>query len=294
MPLLRKLSAGFRKSKDTRDNGKSRNGGLSPLDEGEASLQAERAAPNTQMGASIGTSLEKTKDIVKTSSNERQTLSNPAVPAAHHDNTAVTRRDVEDTFQQFAQLIHASRRPLPSQSGDGEYLEKQEPSGLMADLRSLGLKDIKTVKDMLQDKASGQPQDDRKMHMEEIMQLIAALPDRSANRVELTSILLDQLWNSLQHPPMSYLGDDFRYRSADGSRNSYIFPMLGAANTPYARSVNPVTVQPGALPDPGLLFDSLLAREDFKPHPNNISSIFFNWASLIIHGWYLRPFPATS
>lgn len=70
---------------------------------------------------------------------------------------------------------------------------------------------------------------------------------------------------------MSYLGKDFKYRSADGSNNSYIFPKLGAANTPYARSVNPVTIQPGSVPDPGLLFDS------------KVSSIFFNWASLIIH-----------
>lgn len=82
---------------------------------------------------------------------------------------------------------------------------------------------------------------------------------------------------------MSYLGNDFKYRSADGSTNSYIFPKLGAANTPYARSVNPVTIQPGSLPDPGLIFDSILAREVFISNPNKVSSIFFNWASLIIH-----------
>ena len=38
------------------------------------------------------------------------------------------------------------------------------------------------------------------------------------------------------------------------------------------------------MPDPGLIFDSIFARETFKPHPNNVSSIFFTWASLIIHG----------
>jgi hypothetical protein len=41
-----------------------------------------------------------------------------------------------------------------------------------------------------------------------------------------------------QHPPLSYMGEEFQYRSGDGSRNSFIFPKLGAANTPYARSVN--------------------------------------------------------
>lgn len=50
-------------------------------------------------------------------------------------------------------------------------------------------------------------------------------------------MFLGELWNSLQHPPLSYLGDEFAYRSADGSNNSYTLPKLGAANTPYARSV---------------------------------------------------------
>ncbi len=85
--------------------------------------------------------------------------------------------------------------------------------------------------------STSQPQDDKKMLMEEVMQLVAALPDRSSNRVQLTGMFLDELWNSLQHPPLSYLGDKYLYRSADGSNNSYIFPMLGAANTPYARSI---------------------------------------------------------
>lgn len=61
-------------------------------------------------------------------------------------------------------------------------------------------------------------------------------------------------------------------------------PWLGAAFTPYARTTAPMIVQPGALPDPGLIFDSVMAREKFKPHPNKVSSVFFAWASLIIHG----------
>ena len=82
---------------------------------------------------------------------------------------------------------------------------------------------------------------------------------------------------------MSYLGDEFKYRSADGSNNSFKHPKLGAANTPYARTVPPLTLQPGGLPDHGLIFDSLFARQKFTPHPNKVSSIFFDWASFIIH-----------
>lgn len=68
-----------------------------------------------------------------------------------------------------------------------------------------------------------------------------------------------------------------------------MFPHVGAANTPYARSVFPGTIQPGALPDPGLIFDSLYARDEFKPSPNNVSSVLFYWASLIIHGQQKSP-----
>jgi hypothetical protein len=62
------------------------------------------------------------------------------------------------------------------------------------------------------------------------------------------------------------------------------WPKLGAAGTPYARSVRPKTAQPAALPEPETLFDSLLARKAFKEHPNKISSILFYLASIIIHG----------
>lgn len=63
---------------------------------------------------------------------------------------------------------------------------------------------------------------------------------------------------------------------------------MGAANMPYARTVKPQTIQPGARPDPGLLFDALLARPESydheeNKHPNRISSVLFYVASIIIH-----------
>lgn len=64
------------------------------------------------------------------------------------------------------------------------------------------------------------------------------------------------------------------------------WPHIGAAGTPYARSVQPRTVQPAGLPDPETLFDSLLARKEFKEHPCGISSVLFYLASIIIHGMY--------
>lgn len=59
---------------------------------------------------------------------------------------------------------------------------------------------------------------------------------------------------------------------------------MGKAGSPYARSVPSTNNSPkNALPDPGLLFDTLLKRDEFQPHPDGISSLFFAFADLVIH-----------
>ena len=119
--------------------------------------------------------------------------------------------------------------------------------------------------------------------MERVIQLVSALPSHSKNRVNLTNAFIDELWNSLQHPPLSYLGSASRFRKADGLGNNPMLPNLGKAGTPYARSVQPSIVLPESLLDPGLIFDAVFAREEFKEHPNRCSSIIFYWAGLVIH-----------
>lgn len=83
-----------------------------------------------------------------------------------------TRGEVSDVFEQFAQLIHASQRPLPTQSGNGSYIEHEVPSGMFADLRSMGFKDVKTLKDVMQNNASGELADDKTYLMERVIQVI--------------------------------------------------------------------------------------------------------------------------
>ena len=75
---------------------------------------------------------------------------------------------------------------------------------------------------------------------------------------------------------------------ADIPKNTQ-FPRLGAAYTPYARTVSSQIVLPAALPDPGTLFDSVMVRKKFEAHPNEISSILFYLASIIIHGKLFFP-----
>lgn len=55
--------------------------------------------------------------------------------------------------------------------------------------------------------------------MERIIQLAASLPDGSETRTKLTGTLIKNLWDTLLHPPVSYLGDENQYRTADGSNN---------------------------------------------------------------------------
>ncbi|KIX02119.1 uncharacterized protein Z518_08058 [Rhinocladiella mackenziei CBS 650.93] len=150
-------------------------------------------------------------------------------------------------------------------------------------LKAFNLKNIKTVADVAMIGVDGEPVDDKTYLMERIIQLAADLPVTSRTSATLTNAFLNQLWTDLQHPPQSYLGTEYIYRKADGSNNNILWPHLGAAGQPYARTVRPRRMQPIDRPDPGLVFDSLLVRKEFQPHPNKISSVLFYVASIIIH-----------
>lgn len=126
--------------------------------------------------------------------------------------------------------------------------------------------------------------DDRKYQMESIIQLAASLPAGSDPLNSLSHNFISLLWDNLQHPPLSILGDPYRYRQADGSYNNIKYPHLGKAGQPYARTVKPLTLKQGVLPDPGVVFDAVMARgKEPKEHPNKISSTLFNLAAIIIH-----------
>ena len=124
--------------------------------------------------------------------------------------------------------------------------------------------------------------------MERLIQLTSRLPPSSKLREKLTIAQVDGLWSNLQHPPLSYCGAEYMYRQPDGSHNNVMDPNLGKAGSPYARSVKPMTRMPGAPPDAATLFDALYSRgkngENYRPNANNISSMLFYTASIVIHG----------
>ena len=92
-------------------------------------------------------------------------------PHASEQDHSATRSDVSSSLEQFAQVLHAARRPLPTQSGDGAYLDHEVPSGLFQDIRSLGFKDVNTLMNVMKTKATGELQDDRTMLMERVIQV---------------------------------------------------------------------------------------------------------------------------
>jgi len=162
-------------------------------------------------------------------------------------------------------------------------VEVEASPDLLGDIEAMGFKDYQTLLAFLNAAVTGTV-NDNDLLLENLIQLLAKLPPNSKEGKQLTDGLLTQLWGTLDHPPNSTLDSRFKYRSADGSGNNIHNPELGAANTPYARTVAPMTFQNPNQPDPSVIFDSLMARgEEFHPHPQGISSMLFYLASIIIH-----------
>jgi hypothetical protein len=55
--------------------------------------------------------------------------------------------------------------------------------------------------------------------MEKVIAVVTKLPEKSKARRKLTGVLVTGLWDSLEHPPLSFHGAKYQYRQADGSCN---------------------------------------------------------------------------
>lgn len=120
--------------------------------------------------------------------------------------------------------------------------------------------------------------------LEKTIQWAASYPKGSQTAGMLTNTMLENLWDNLKHPPLSLMGNEWKYRAADGSHNNIMYPDLGKAGSYYARSVVPQRAPPAALPDPGDIFDELFARRGpVKEHPAKFSSLAISLATIIIH-----------
>ncbi|KAJ7678277.1 heme peroxidase [Mycena polygramma] len=167
--------------------------------------------------------------------------------------------------------------------------------------KPLQLSDIAGYLDLLKEPSSI---NDRKFMLENMVTLMSRLstvkhsPELASISKKMQATLIDILYKDLPHPPSSYLSMlpqnassvaatnpiKYAYRNADASNYVPLFPGLGKANSPYARTV-PATnfTPPATLPDAGLVFDTLMSRDKFEPHPGGISALFFAFADLVIH-----------
>ena len=114
-------------------------------------------------------------------------------------------------------------------------------------------------------------------------QLVASMSNDSETRSKLIETQVKAKYEKMLHPPLTYLGDVFQYRAADGKFNSVLHPHLGQAGAPYAKTVPSKTHPLGALPDPGNIFDRLMAREEGRNSKSGLSSMLLYHATIIIH-----------
>lgn len=120
-------------------------------------------------------------------------------------------------------------------------------------------------------------------------ELVGSISNDSLLRAKFIETEVKAKYERMLHPPITYLGDAFKYRTADGKFNSAMHPQLGQAGAPYAKTVPSKTHPLGALPDPADLFDRLMAREDpgpdgkGRPSTSGLSSMLIYHATIIIH-----------
>jgi hypothetical protein len=175
----------------------------------------------------------------------------------------------------------------PNGQSDDVPTVKETVHGFLSDIKSQLDRlpqDAKVVKSLIDGLFTENVLDERKLLLENTIKWAASYPAGSPTAGLLTNAMLGNLWDNLKHPPLSYMGDAWRYRTADGSHNNILYPDLGKAGSYYARSVVPQRSPPAALPDPGDVFDALFARRGLaKEHPTKFSSIAISIATIIIH-----------
>lgn len=136
-------------------------------------------------------------------------------------NHATIRQKIEHALESTGGLLRASLRPLPTQTGDGSYLAPPQITGLIKDLHKMGIDDAETLIELVKTTATGEKINDKSYFMERLIKLASELPMTSKNGVKLTNSLVNKLWSDLQHPPSTFLGEEYIYRRADGSYNVY-------------------------------------------------------------------------
>ncbi|KAK5110343.1 hypothetical protein LTR62_006051 [Meristemomyces frigidus] len=151
--------------------------------------------------------------------------------------------------------------------------------GFLGDIQALlSRKNWPTFGNLFENLLSG------KVSILDLASLASSLSDNSTLRNWFIDLGVKAKYDQMLHPPLTYLGDAFRYRAVDGKFNSVVNPHIGQAGAPYAKTVPSKSAPLGALPDPGDLFDKLMARgEAGRQSESGLSSMLIYHATIIIH-----------
>ncbi|KAJ7133385.1 heme peroxidase [Mycena epipterygia] len=206
-------------------------------------------------------------------------------------------------FSLGADAVFLSKRPLPV-APDGHYdWENQanantSPKGhsgvtnLIKTMENIEAKAVKTpdprvVSAFLDTALHPDSVDDRQGAFADGLTLLSGMPPGSDIAKKMSNSAISLLYNTIPHPRDALLGAVNSFRQADGGGNNLQIPDLGRAGTPYARSVQGKwCMAPTSLPEPGVIFDTLMKARDRKDHPGGNSSLTFAFATLVIHSLF--------
>jgi hypothetical protein len=158
-------------------------------------------------------------------------------------NSSSFREDIEESFTKVASLLKASAGPINAKYPYQPANKRPEANGsILTDLTKIDLADAQAALETFLAKTKGYI-DDGDLVMERLITGLAKLPENSGVAKKMTDEFVNTLWDVLPHPPIASLGQQYKYRTPDGSNNNISQPLLGAAGQPYARSVKPEILQ---------------------------------------------------
>ncbi|KAL0959662.1 hypothetical protein HGRIS_011364 [Hohenbuehelia grisea] len=203
-----------------------------------------------------------------------------------------------------ADSVHLSKRPLPT-APDGYY--DWQVSGDPADKREghSGLTNFINRFDTFKAKGgfktpdpkllgafadtlmNPEAADDRQGAFAAGLAIMARLDPSSDLAKKMNNTIISTLYNTVPHPPATYLGPNHMFREADGGGNSLQDPGCGRAGRHYARSVQGKAGLPrSSLPEPSVVFDTILKRRFQQAHSGGMSSLIFAFASIVTHSLF--------
>lgn len=191
---------------------------------------------------------------------------------------------------QIKMLIGSIRRkpttaPDRKTDQDAAATAKVDKTGVMHDIVHGSLKEKKFMAQALTTLAAGEPMNDKDLLLENGVSMLQSLPPTSGLSSKISDGFIQMLYNDLPHPSATVAGPTSKYRRHDGGGNNLWNPEMGAAWTPYARNVPPKKPKGPNLPDPELVYEQLLKRDDtkFREHPSGLNRLFFSFATIVIH-----------